>query len=175
MSTILDSLAGGDRKFVGRAREVAGLVVENASLLDDLIAGIWHDDAIVRARSAVALKWVALHLPDILQPHKRKLIDDMSQIDQWEVREQFCILLPHLQLTSDDISKTVSIFKDYLGYYSSIVRTCAMQALVDLCEFEPARRLEVAPLIEELSETGTAAMRARGRKLLKHLADTKRT
>ncbi len=45
-----------------------------------------------------------------------------------------------------------------------------MQALTDLAQRDPALRSQVAPLIERLTETGTPAMRSRGRKLLKQLS-----
>jgi hypothetical protein len=49
------------------------------------------------------------------------------------------------------------------------VKAGAMQALVELTQIEPELREEVLPVVELLTQTGTPAMRARGRNLLKKL------
>ncbi len=57
----------------------------------------------------------------------------------------------------------------YLDDDSSIERTIAMQALADLATQDDVVRRRVTPILERLTETGTAAMRSRGRKLLAQL------
>jgi hypothetical protein len=57
----------------------------------------------------------------------------------------------------------------YLEDQSSIVRTFALQALTDLSRGEAGLRLRVREILEESVATGTAAMKARARKLLKEL------
>jgi hypothetical protein len=44
-----------------------------------------------------------------------------------------------------------------------------MQGLADLATKDPSLRKKLTPLLEELTEIGTLAMRARGRKILQHL------
>jgi hypothetical protein len=48
-----------------------------------------------------------------------------------------------------------------------IVKTCAMQALADLAFTDAKLKSQIRPLLEELTQIGTPAMRARGRKLLR--------
>lgn len=57
----------------------------------------------------------------------------------------------------------------YLVDESRIVRMFAMQALADLAERDATLRKDVLTRIERLTATGTPAMRARGRELLKCL------
>jgi hypothetical protein len=57
----------------------------------------------------------------------------------------------------------------YLEDQSSIVRTFALQALADLSRNDAGLRSRVREILEESVATGTAAMRARARKLLKKL------
>jgi len=49
---------------------------------------------------------------------------------------------------------------------SGLNRTMAMQALMDLSEEDAKLRARVLPVVREALEGGTAAMRARARKLL---------
>jgi hypothetical protein len=49
------------------------------------------------------------------------------------------------------------------------VKTFAMQALASLATPDPNLKSQIRPLLEELTQIGTPAMRARGRKLLRNL------
>src|SRR5258708_38022529 len=49
---ILPLLAGGDRRTIGRADQVAAMVSKAPKLFPGLIAGMWSEDALVRMRPA---------------------------------------------------------------------------------------------------------------------------
>jgi hypothetical protein len=69
-------------------------------------------------------------------------------------------------------TKTVTnIFLDYLVDDSKIVVTLAMQALSDLAIKNAAVSTRVLSAIEKLTRTGSAAIQARGKKLLPKLKD----
>ena len=55
---------------------------------------------------------------------------------------------------------------EYLSDPSSIVKTCAMQALADLARQAPELRANELAILQDLTAHGTPAMKARGRKLL---------
>jgi len=169
MPSILEKLAGGDRKSTGSSEEVSLEVLERPELIEQLFVGIATEDVILRSRCSHALKYISYKKPELLYPYKRQLLEKMARIDQWEVREQFCILFTKLELTRDEASQAFDIFTANLDYYSSIVKTCAMQGLVDLALVQPSLKSDVKPIVQKLTATGTAAMRARGRKLLKVL------
>jgi hypothetical protein len=57
----------------------------------------------------------------------------------------------------------------YLEDRSSIVKTCALQGLADLTRQNASLLPEVVDLLNIHSRSGTPAMRARGRMLLKQL------
>lgn len=166
---IRNTLSGGDRRSVGDAHVIAELLQQKPALAKYVVSLLWEEDPIVRSRAAHALKTATLSGPSITQPYKAELIQKMSPIEQWEVREQFCIIITKLELDSDDYARCLSIFKDYLNDKSSIVRTCAMQGMSDLAEKSNSIKADVLPVLTELTENGSAAMRARGRKLLKKL------
>ncbi len=166
MTSWLDELSGGDRKSVGRAREVAQWALATPDRLDEVVEGLLQDDPIVRSRCAHVLATVSKARPELVQPFKQRLLEEVAPIDQWEVREQLCQIVPRLALDPADVEAMRARCNHYLNDRSSIVRTCAMQALVDLLRFDPSHSGDVQQVIGVLTETGTAAMRARGRKLL---------
>jgi hypothetical protein len=59
--------------------------------------------------------------------------------------------------------------RGYLNDPSVIVRVSALQALAELSERDSRLREEIVPLIKRVMTKGTAAERARGRKLLVEL------
>jgi hypothetical protein len=63
----------------------------------------------------------------------------------------------------------VAILFDYLEDESRIVKTFAMQALANFAKGDPRLRARVVPILKHLTDTGSSAMRSRGRKLLKML------
>jgi hypothetical protein len=62
-----------------------------------------------------------------------------------------------------------AIFFEYLNDKSKIVVTFAMQALADLAIKEPDITARVTRAIEKLTQTGSPAIRSRGKKLLPQL------
>jgi hypothetical protein len=79
-------------------------------------------------------------------------------------------MLPRLDLDGDEHRAVVGILLGYLEDQSKIVKTFSMQALADLAETDLELRHQVIPLLEDLVETGSPAMRSRGRKLLRKLS-----
>jgi hypothetical protein len=65
--------------------------------------------------------------------------------------------------------RAAEILRLYLADRSSIVKTFAMQGLADLISQDASLRPMVLGLLRSLSRTGTPAMRARGRILLRRL------
>ena len=175
MPNLLDRLKGGDRRSVGEGYDVAVEILASASedgarSLLEIADGMGSDDVILRSRCAHVLASVSAERPDLLTPFQDEILDCWAPIAQWEVREQMSKVLPRLSWTPDRLGQIYGLLQDYLEDRSSIVRTCALQAMVDLLDQAPERRPEVVRTVETLTESGTAAMRARGRKLLKVLS-----
>ena len=174
MAGLLNELMGGERRSIGRATEVARRILDEASPLDEIFAGLLLDNVILRSRSAHVFFQISRERPEWVQPFLPRLLGEIALIPQWEVREQICKILPRLQLTTDDLDRTVRLFQTYLEDKSSIVKTCAMQGLCDLLEHDPELEPLVRGIVENLTLTGSAAMRARGRKLIKQLDRARR-
>jgi hypothetical protein len=162
-------LTGGDRRSIGRSNEVVADVLADPSLFDLIFDAISSDDPLIAMRAADAVEKVTAAQPELLRPHKRRLLTELALIPQQEVRWHVAQMLPRLSLSARERRQAVGILESYLDDRSGIVRTCAMQALADLAADDAKLRDRVVPLLRRLTRDGTPAMQARGRKLLAEL------
>jgi hypothetical protein len=167
--SILAKLEGGDRRSIGNSEEVVQTVSKNPALFEELFSGLLADDPVVRMRAADAVEKITRARPELLQPWKNMLLSTASAFQEKELRWHVAQLIPRLRLTGTERKLAEQILMDYLEDGSSIVKTFSMQALVELAAGDEQRLTQLTPLIERLARTGTAAMRSRGRKLLKQL------
>lgn len=166
MNDILQKLEGGDRRSIGRVDEVVADVLEDPSLFDALFQGIYSDDPLIRMRAADAVEKISVEQPDYLQSYKQELLQMVSQVEQQEVRWHLAQMIPRLDLTAAERHSALEILIGYLDDESKIVKTFSMQAMADLALQDPGLRPQVIPTLEQLTTTGSPAMRSRGRKLL---------
>jgi HEAT repeat protein len=169
MTDLLKKLEGGDRRSVGRVNEVVAQVLGDPSLFEVVFDGMLSHDPLVRMRSADAVEKITAQHSEYLQPYKKKLIQQVAKIDQQEVRWHVAQMFPRLELSEEEQADVVELLLDYLNDKSKIVKTFVMQALADLAERDAGLRARVIKLLEELTTTGSPAMRSRGRKLLEKL------
>ena len=169
MGSIVQKLEGGDRRSIGRADEVVTDVLADPSLFKELFHGMLSDDPVIGMRSADAIEKITAKHPEYLEPFRTELIQQVARSEQQEVRWHVAQMLPRLALTPEEGEAVVDILTGYLEDTSKIVKTFSMQSLADLAETDSSLRSQVIPLLEELTKTGSPAMRSRGRKLLKKL------
>ena len=168
-SSLLRKLEGGDRRSIGRADEVVAAVLRQPTLFGALCVGLSVEDPVVRARAADAVEKITVVHPEFLQPYKSNLIGPLAECDQKEVRWHVAQMLPRVRWDARDRQRVAQILGGYLRDSSSIVKTCAMQALAELTQQAPDLRPAVRRQLQQLTATGTPAMRARGRKLVAEL------
>ena len=164
--SIQKMLTGGDRRSLGRAAEVLELVHAQPERLGELVQLLWDSDAVVRMRAADCLEKLSLEPEFDLSRYSAELLGLMSESSQSEVRWHLALMAPRLRLSAAEIRRAAAILEGYLEDRSSIVKTCAMQGLWELSLQEAGLRSLVLELVRRASRDGTAAMRARGRKLL---------
>jgi hypothetical protein len=134
-------LAGGDRRSLGRSGEVVELVLGDPARTGELVELLWDGDPVVRMRAADAL-------------------------EKAEVRWHLALMISRLGLSRTEKRRAWTILERYGEDRSSIVKTCVMQGMWELGREDAELRAMAVERIRELSRSGTAAMRARGRKLL---------
>lgn len=169
MHDVLKKLRGGDRRSIGRVNEVVAETLNKPMLFKAVFDGMLSDDPLIRMRSADAVEKITEKHPEYLQPYKEKLIQHVARIDQQEVRWHVAQMFPRLMVSREDRTVMKEILLDYLHDKSRIVKTFAMEALAAFAEEDVSMRSQVVPLLEELTRTGSPAMKNRGRKLLEKL------
>ena len=169
MHALLKKLEGGDRRSIGKVREVMEDVRKTPSLIAVLIDGVFLDDPIIRMRAADAAEKISSDHPEYLQPFKQKLIKLSGQTTQQEVKWHIAQILPRLELEAREKKTITKNLFMYLNDKSKIVVTFALQALADFAENDEKLRSRVIPVLEEFIRTGSPAIKARGKKLLARL------
>ncbi len=162
-------LRGSDRRSIGRSNDVVKLILRVPSRFAELVQCLWSDDPIVRMRAADATEKASAVKPGLLKPCKAELLGLLAEAEQIELRWHLARIVPRLSLTQAERGRALEALQLYLEDQSSIVRTFALQALADLSRGEAGIRLRVREILEESVATGTAAMKARARKLLREL------
>ena len=170
MSEILLKLKGGDLRSIGRAEEVVADILQNPALFGEVFEGMLNNDPLVRMRSADALEKVSSKHPEYLQPFKNRLINEVSQIKQQEVRWHVAQMFSYLEVSRVERDEMVKVLLSYLDTdKSKIVKVFSMQTLADLAEKDELIRPKVVRKIEEILETGSPAIVSRAKKLLPRL------
>ena len=166
---ILRKLEGGDRRSIGRSGEVVAEVLGKPALFGPLFGGLSVEDPVVRARAADAVEKITAVHPEWLHPYTANLLGPLASCEQIEVRWHVAQMLPRVRWNARERQRVADILRGYLHDSSSIVKTCAMQALADLTRQAPDLRPAVLRQLQQLAVVGTPAMKARGRKLLAEL------
>ena len=160
-------LTGGDRRSLGRAKELHQLMQARIDLFPQLLRCMWDSDPLVAMRAADAVEKITRTDTHLLQPFKSELMGLAAEAEQPEVRWHLALMVPRLKLTSTEQKRAVAIFMDYLSGKSSIVKTHALQALFDIACQNSDAPIDVEEILNDAAHTGTAAMQARARILLR--------
>jgi hypothetical protein len=167
--TIRQMLAPGERLDVGRAWEVVELVDSCPNKLAKLIECLWDDDAGVASRAADALERVTRQRPAQAQRWKKPLLGLISEASEKKVRWNLALVIPRLKLTLPECRRIAEVLQTYLDDPSSIVKTAALHGMADLTRQDPQLLPGVLDQLRVAGRSGTPAMRARSRILLKEL------
>jgi hypothetical protein len=165
----------------GRTAEVVNLVRAYPKKLTQLTKCLWDEEPCVAMRAADALEKLTRRrgpVADEIQKSllktlqgawKAPLIGLLAEATENKLRWCLAQVVTRLTLTASECRRVAETLLSYLEDRSSIVKTCALQGLADLTRQDPSLLPEVIDLLRIHSRSGTPAMRARGRMLLKQL------
>lgn len=165
--TIHEMLAPGARLDPGRVWQVVELIEGRPAKLGQLIECLWDGNPAIASRAADALERVTRDRPHQAQRWKEALLGLLAETTEKKVRWNLALTIPRLKLTVAECRRTAGILNAYLDDPSSIVKTAALHGLADLTRQEPDLLPGVLDLLRVAGRSGTPAMRARSRILLK--------
>jgi hypothetical protein len=161
--------AGRHRLDAGRVREVVAMVLERPRRASAVIECLFDEDAGVANRAADVLERVTRWKPQPAARWKGELVGLMAEAEQNKLRWNLALTVGRLPLTVPEAQRAAQILRTWLNDKSSIVKTAAMHGLADLTRHDPSLRDEVLDTLRIFSRSGTPAMQARGRILLKQM------
>lgn len=159
--------------MIGRSDQVAGKVLKEPELFPELMAGLWSEDPLVRMRAADAAEKVTRENGELLRPYKKELLGLMAETNQQELRWHLAAMVPRLRLNARERQRAAAVLSLYLEDRSSIVKTFALQGLADLAQDDLQLRPRVLEILREATRSGTPAMKARSRKLLAGMEESR--
>jgi len=155
----------------GRVPEIAEWIGELPRRIPRLIELLWDDDPGVASRAADVLerisRWASPALMRAILEFKEPLIGLLAETSLPKVRWNLALTLPRLTLTVPECRRMAETLNGLLDDKSSIVKTAALHALADLTRQDGSLRPGVEDLLRMAERSGTPAMRARSRILLK--------
>jgi HEAT repeat protein len=159
-------LEGPDRRSIGRANEAAQAITDGYCDHRHAIALLYDEDALIRMRAADALEKATVQDASAITPFRKQLVDLLCQTEQKEMRWHLAQMVPRLPLDARERRIAVTALERYLEDSSSIVRTCALEALSRLAARNSTLQTRVQKLLRAAERNGTPAMRARARRML---------
>jgi hypothetical protein len=165
-ASVRERLASGPPRGLGCANAIVIEAMRSPDVLTELVAAVQDKRAVVAIRAANALKKVQQEQPDLLASFTKKLLRAALECTELRARWNLTRVVGQLPLRGRDRALGIELMFDALRDESGLLRTFGMQGLVDFSAKDAALRLRVRPIVEEFARNGTAAMRARARKLL---------
>lgn len=96
MNKLMQQLAGGDRRSIGRSNAVVGKVLKEPGRFAEIIDGMTHSDLLIRMRCADVAEKVSARHPEWLQCYKRRLLGLAASATEQELRWHLAQMLPRL-------------------------------------------------------------------------------
>lgn len=164
-------LSGGDRRSIGRSNQAARLVVEGGKKFDALFQCLHHPSLVIRMRAADALEKATRRNPKLLKGHTARVLERATALEsEWEAGMNLVQMLGRLDLRGQMLSTVIGLLIRWLETEKKVfVKVMCLQSLADLAVRHNWLRKEVVQLVTEEMERGSAAIRARGRILLRQL------
>lgn len=165
--TIRQMLAPGARLDVGRVWEVVELIEGQPGKLSKLVECLFDEDPAIASRAADALERITRDRPQQAQRWKDALLGLLAETTEKKVRWNLALTIPRLRLTVLECRRIAEVLNTWLDDPSSIVKTAALHGMADLTRQDPDSLPGVLDLLRMAGRSGTPAMRARSRILLK--------
>ncbi len=158
------------------AEWIAASAFENEAVLRKLMEYSYSDDKRLAFRASWIISKVFDRYPDILTPYLDQMADSLTELKNESVLRSFLRILSMSDLTCFD-SNRQGYLADYCftalgsGFSAIAVKAYSMEILYRLTVIYPGLANELATSIRNVTREASAGIRARGRIILKKLAD----
>jgi hypothetical protein len=166
VSSIAEWLSDGDLRSDGAANEVVNLVLQNPELTADLLAGLRHDDKVVRGHAADALEKVARSSPELIVDHVDSIVDIAMHDEVAMVRWHLAMILGYLSIFSPKLEKVTNTLYHLLGDDSAFVQAWSIVSLCIVARIYPRFCSEILAKVEHLKQSESIAIRTKVRQAL---------
>ncbi len=163
---------------IGRVPQIAQWIAYVPRRVPGLIELMWDDDPGVANRAADVLERISRRpspaLKRAVAEHKEALLGLLAEAVEKKLRWNLAFSVPRISLTVPECRRAADALHAYLDDQSSIVKTAALHGLADLARQNPESMPAVVDLLRVAGRSGTPAMRARSRILLKRIENPSR-
>lgn len=158
-----------DKRKVTGVTKAYTFIMSHPESLEDLIQCIFHTDEAISMRASDALEKVSLSHPNLVQAFKAKLLQVPRKCKAKEALWHWCQVAPRLELTEKQAENAYQHMTHFLDHESSILRTFALQGMVDLASTYPNFIEDSYDQVYHALQQGSKAMKARAKQLLVQL------
>lgn len=167
---ILQKLQGGDLRSIGNVDEVVSDILSDNALFPNLFDGMLSPNPVIRMRSADAVEKITRINPTWLFPFKKRLIEEVSQIEQREVQWHLAQMFSRFDLDAEELERVVYLLRRWIeDSKSNIVKVNSMQSLCDIASRYTNLKPSVIQVVKISMKKGGPAVVSRGKKLLRRL------
>ena len=171
MSQILEWLSVGDLRSDGLANEVSAAVLQNPALFEDLYAGLFETEDVIRAHASDALEKVAGSRPDLAIEHLPDLASIAKEDPLPVVKMHLAMTFGHLALYEEQLDNLRSVLVILLDDQSVFTKSWAIASLCIIGRLYPQESQSIINRISQLQGDKSIAIRSRTRKALNILTN----
>jgi 8-oxo-dGTP diphosphatase len=156
---------------------LATSAIENPVIFNKLLEYSFSDDKKLAFHASWTMTKVCDRYPDLIYPHLSRIIKTLENIDNESTRRSFLRIISLIDIRKID-EMHHGILADHCfsllrsGFSAIAVKAYSMEILYKLALKYPELRNELAATINMLQPEGSAGIIARGRQILKKLAET---
>ena len=140
-SQALEKLKGGNLRSIGKSNEVVRYILNSPALFGGVFTGLFHEDPVIRMRSADGIEKVTKVRPMYLQPYKDRLIKDVTKINQEEVCRRLAQMFSCLELNREEKMAVAEILCSWIdSEKSKIVIVNSLHTMAKFAKEEQGMR-----------------------------------
>lgn len=167
MSVLFETLKNGKRGHIGDLEEVLPVVLQNDTLLAEVVEYAASEQANIASRAAWILRKIAETDAALFLRSKSRLLNRLTLSPQWEAKAELCHIIPKLSLTKKETEQAIRFFEACQTDASKIVRAWSLNGLYELSSAVPSIIPRVLQMVQTALNDDAPAIRARARNIMK--------